>query len=119
MPRTNHQHTEIVMKSRLALTEIESTHHWVLPVVTDIRRQAKQAEEEGSRAILTLLSSNPNQCEGYRAADNAAQRAARRQPREMRSASLSYVKKPVSERWKPVIRINKHIKEGKMRVVVR
>jgi hypothetical protein len=53
MSRTNHQHTEIVMKSRLALTEIESTHHWVLPVVTDVRRQAKQAEEEGSRAILT------------------------------------------------------------------
>jgi hypothetical protein len=53
MSRTNHQHTEIVMKSRLALTKIESTHHWVLPIVTDIRRQAKQAEEEGSRAILT------------------------------------------------------------------
>jgi hypothetical protein len=62
--------------------EMQSTRHWVLPIITDIKRQVKRVEEEGGRAVLTWLSSG-NNCEAYKAASAAAQRAARQQPKAM------------------------------------
>jgi ribonuclease HI len=108
LSRTNHQRAEIVTDSRLALTELQSTRNWVLPIVKDIKRKAKQVEEEGGRVVLTWLSSGSN-CEGYDVANAAAQRAARQQPKAMRSASLSFMKHAVKEKWKPTTRPNKHI----------
>jgi hypothetical protein len=80
--RTNYQRTEIVTDSRLALTELQSTRNWVLPIVKDIKRKAERVEEEGSRVVLTWLSSS-NNYEGYKVANAAAQRAARQQPKAM------------------------------------
>jgi hypothetical protein len=90
----------------------------VLPIITDIKGQAKRVEEEGGRVVLTWLSSG-NNCEAYKAASAAAQRAARQQPKEMRSASLSFVKQGVKKKWKPTISLNKHIKDAKKSVAAR
>jgi hypothetical protein len=69
--RTSHQRAEIVTNSRLALTELQITRNWVLPIIKDIKRKAKQVEEEGGRVVLTWLPSSSN-CEGYEAANAAA-----------------------------------------------
>jgi hypothetical protein len=60
-----------------------------------------------------------NNHEGYKAASATAQGAARQQPKEMRSASLSFVKRAIKERWKPATRLNKHIKDAKKSVAAR
>jgi hypothetical protein len=90
----------------------------VLPIITEIKRQAKRVEEEGGRVVLTWLSSGSN-CEGYEVANAAAQRAAIKQPKAMRSASLSFVKHAVKEKWKPTTRPNKHIQNARKSVAAR
>jgi ABC-type dipeptide/oligopeptide/nickel transport system ATPase component len=65
--------------------------------------------------ILTWLPDN-NTHEGYKVANNAAERAARQQLREMRSVSLSYVKQAIKKKWTPTIKINKHIRDAKKSV---
>jgi len=116
--RTNHQRAEIVTDSRLALTELQITSNWALPIIKDIKRKAKQVEEESGRVVLTWLSSGSD-CEGYKAANAAAQRAARQQPKAMRSASLSFVKQAVREKLKSTIRPNKHIQNARKSVAAR
>jgi ribonuclease HI len=118
LSRTNHQRAEIVTDSRLALTELQSTRNWVLPIVKDIKRKAERVEEEGGRVVLTWLSSG-NNCEGYEVANAAAQRAARQQPRAMRSASLSFVKHAVKEKWKTTTKLNKYIQNARKSVAAR
>jgi hypothetical protein len=86
LSRTNQQRAEIVTTSRLALVEVQNARQWVLPTITDIRTQTQRVEKEGGRVVLTWLSSD-NDCEGYEVADDAAERVARQQPKEMRSAS--------------------------------
>lgn len=49
----------------------------------------------------------------------AVQRAARQQPKEVRTASLSCVKQAVRERWKPTARANKHINDARKLVAAR
>jgi ribosomal protein L30/L7E len=90
----------------------------VLPIVKDIKRKAERVEEEGGRVVLTWLSSG-NNCEGYEIANAAAQRAARQQPKAMQSASLSFVKHAVKEKWKPTTRPNKHIQNARKSVAAR
>jgi hypothetical protein len=115
---SNQQRAEIVTNSRLALTELQSTRNWVLPIITEIKRQAKRVEEEGGRVSLTWLPSS-SKCEGYKAANAAAQRAARQQPKVMRSASLSFVKLTVKEKWKTTTKLNKHIQDARKSVAAR
>ena len=118
LSRTNQQRAEIMTRSKLALIEVQSTRQWALPITTKIKEQTKRIEEEGGRVILTWLSDN-NTREGYKVADNAAERAARQQLREMRSASLSYIKQAIKKRWTPTIKINKHIRDAKKLVAAR
>jgi hypothetical protein len=68
--------------------------------------------------VLTWLSDDGNG-EGYRTAKATAQRAAKQQPKEMRSASLSYVKQAAKEAWKPTTEFNKHIADEKKFVSAR
>jgi hypothetical protein len=75
-------------------------------------------DEQGGRVVLTWLLGESD-CEGYKVANNAAEQAARQQPREMRSASLSYVKHAMKEKWKPVTKINKQIDNAKKSVAAR
>lgn len=68
--------------------------------------------------VLTWLSSD-NACEGYEVADKAAERVARQQPKDMRSATMSYVKQAIKERWKARRKINKHVENAKKSVAAR
>lgn len=76
------------------------------------QRLAKRVEEAGGTLALTWLSGSVSS-NGYKVASVAAQRAARQSPKVMRSASLSYVKQAVKERWKPKTRLNKHVKDAR------
>jgi hypothetical protein len=82
---------EIVTESRAGLVAIERGGQWALPIVTSIKRQAQRVEDAGGRVALTWLPYDED-VEGYDIANAAAQRAAKQQPKEMRSASLSYMK---------------------------
>jgi hypothetical protein len=97
---------------------VESSKHWVLPVVTSIKRQAQSIEDAGGRVVLTWLP-NGKDVEGYEIANAAAQKAARQQPKEMRSASLSYVKQAIKEKWEPATKTNKNIADTKKSVAAR
>jgi hypothetical protein len=80
----------------------------VLPITKDIKRKAKQFEEEGGRVVLRWLLSSSN-CEGCEIAKAIAHRVARQQPKVMRSASLSFVKHIVREKWKQTKKLDKYI----------
>lgn len=118
LSRTGHQRAEIVTRSRLALTKVQGTDQWVLPIVTDIKRHTRRVEEEGGRVVLTWLLGDSN-CEGYKVATHAAERAAKQRPKEFRSASLSYVKQAVREKWRPMTKINKDIENVKKSAAAR
>ena len=60
---------------------------------------------------------NDEEVEGYDIANAAAQRAAKQQPKEIRSASLSYMKQAIEAKWKPKAKINKDIANAKKSVV--
>jgi len=68
--------------------------------------------------VLTWLP-NDEEVEGYDIASAAAQRAAKQQPKQMRSASLSYVKRAMETRWRPTAKINKDIANAKKSVAAR
>jgi hypothetical protein len=118
LSRTNQRRAEIVTTSRPALMEVQSVRRWMLPITADIRRQTQRVEEEGGRVVLTWLSSD-NACEGYEVADSAAERMARQQPKDMRSASRSYVKQAIKEKWKARRKINKHVENARKSVAAR
>ena len=118
LSRTNHSFAEIVTGSRTGLPAVESSKHWVLPVIASIKRQAQSIEAAGGRVVSTWFP-NGKDVEGYRIADAAAQRAAKHPSKDMRSASLSYVKQAIKERWKPKARTNKPIADVKKSVTAR
>jgi hypothetical protein len=104
---------EIVTGSRTRLDAIGGRGQWTLPIVENIKRQAQHVEDAGGRVTLTWLS-NDEDVEGYDIANTAAQRAAKQQPKEMRSATMSYVKQPVEARWKPRAKVNDNVANTKM-----
>jgi hypothetical protein len=112
LSRTTHRKAEIVTKSKSTLTAIQSQSRWEVRTITDAKRLAKRVEEAGGTLAMTWLPSSVSS-NGYTAASVAAQRAARQSPKAMRSASLSYVKQAVKERWKPTMRLNKHVKDAR------
>lgn len=118
LSRTDHRCAEVVTESRLALTAIQEPKQWLPPIITDIKRQVLRIEDEGGLVVLTWLPRG-NDNEGYEKAGIAAQRAARQQSKDMRSASLSFVKQAVKEKWKPKTRLNKHIKDARKSVAAR
>lgn len=118
LSRTDDCRAEIATESRAGLTATRSSEQWVLPVVTGIKRHAHGIEEAGGRVALTWLREGED-VEGYKIARATAQRAAKQQPKVMRSASLSYVKQAIKERWKPATKINRNIKDARKSVAAR
>lgn len=116
--RADHYSAEIVTESRLALAAFEKDGDWTLPVVTDIREHTSRVEDAGGRVTLACLP-NRDHYEGYKFADAAAQRAAKQQPKEVRSASLSYVKQAVKGRWKLRTKPNKYIEDSRKSIAAR
>jgi hypothetical protein len=87
-------------------------------VITSIASHTRRIEDEGARVVLTWLADDRDKG-GYKTAGAAAQRAGKQLPREMRSASLSYVKQAVKERWKTTRATNKHIENAKKSAAAR
>jgi hypothetical protein len=112
LSRTTHRKAEIVMKSKLTLTAMQSQSRWEVRTITEAKRLAKRVEEAGGTLAMTWLPSSVSS-NGYKVASVAAQRAAKQSPKAIRSASLSYVKQAVKERWKPTTRLNKHVKDAR------
>jgi hypothetical protein len=118
LSRTEHRRAEIVTRSRLVLTKIQDPHPWARQTIIDIRRRAKRVEEEGGLVTLTLLSSSASS-NGCKIASTLAQRAAKQPPKAMRSASLSYLKQAIREKWKPMATLDKHVKDARKSVASR
>ena len=118
LSKADHSTAEIATESLIGLVAIGDREQWTLPIVTSIKRQAQRAEEAGGRVVLTWLS-NDEEVEGYDIANAAAQRAANQQPKEMRSASLSYVKQAIEARWRPRAKIDKDIANATKSVAAR
>lgn len=110
--RTSRGSAEIVTKSKPALTAIHNQNSWEARTITEVKRLTRRVEETGGTLALTWLSSSSGS-HGYKVASVAAQQAASRSPKTMRSASLSYVEQAVEERWKPTMRLNKHVKDAR------
>jgi hypothetical protein len=67
---------------------------------------------------LTWLSSSASS-NGSKTASTVAQRAAKQPPKAMKSASLSYVKQAIREKWKPMATLDKHVKDARKFVASR
>ena len=67
---------------------------------------------------MTWLSSSASS-NVSKAASTVAQRAAKQPPKAMRSASLSYVKQAIREKWKPMAALDKHVKDARKSVASR
>ena len=83
-----------------------------------IKRQAQRVEHAGGRVVLAWLQHDEDG-EGYAVVSAKAQRAARKQPKEMRSASLSYVRQAIDARWRPRAKVDKNIAKAKKSVAAR
>jgi hypothetical protein len=118
LSRTEHRRVEIVTRSRPALIEIQNTHPWARQTIVDARRRAKQVDEAGGIVTLTWLTSSASS-NGSKVASTVAQWAAKQPPKAMRSASISYVKQAVREKWKPMATLNKNIKDARRSVASR
>jgi hypothetical protein len=116
--KTDHRRAEVVTKSRLALKELQNTRSWVLRTIADARRHAERVREEGGAVAITWLPSGTSS-NGGKIASLSAQRAAKQPSKAMRSASLSHVKHAVRNKWKPVTKLNRHIKDARKSVVAR
>lgn len=57
--------------------------------------------------------------EGHKTAVSAARRAAKQRPKALRSASVSYLKQGVKEKWRQTSKIHQHIKDARKSVASR
>lgn len=118
LSKTDHKRAEVVTKSRLAVEELENRRPWVSKPIADARRHAERIKQEGGAVAITWLPSS-TRSNGGKKASLLAQRAAKQPAKAMRSASLSYVKQAVREKWKPVTKLNRHIKDARKSVAAR
>ena len=115
---TDHKRAEVVTRSRLAVEELQNTRPWTLRTIADVRRHAERIKGAGGAVAITWRPSNTSS-NGGKKASLSAQRAAKQPAKAMRSASLSYVKQAARERWKPVTKLNRHIKDARKSVAAR
>jgi hypothetical protein len=116
--RMGYQRVEIVSDSQQALTSIEKARHWSTPIIKNIYHQIGELQAQGSTLRLSWIPAHTG-IKGNEVADAIAKQAARQQPREMRSASISYVLKCIKSKWQRLKKLNKHIGNGKKAVTAR
>ena len=105
-------------ESRAGLVGIGDKGHWNLPIITSIKRQAKRVEHAGGQVVPTWLPYDED-VEGYAIRSAVAQRTAKQQPKEMRSASLSYGRQAIDARGKPRSKVDKDIAKAEKSVAAR
>lgn len=116
--KTGKQNAEIVTTSQKAVAAVTRSGQWVTPLIKQIADQAKKLRTQGHS--LALLSQPVDKAtEGTRLAEIAAQRAAQQQPRQMRSASLSYARQCVEPQGRQSPKLNKHISDAKKAAAAR
>lgn len=116
--KTNHRRAEVVTKSRLAVEELQNTRPRSLRTIADARRHAERNKREGTEVAITWLPSSTSS-NGGKKASISVQRAAKQPAKAIQSALLSYVKQAVREKWKPVTKLNRHIKDARKSVATR
>lgn len=109
---------EILSESRQALSAIGKASYWTTPLIRDIKHQIRIIQERGDQVMLSQLPTDDSveRMESVRA---AARLAATRQPKALRSASLSYVTQSNKARCKRASKISKIISDGKKSVTAR
>jgi len=101
------QHVDIVSVSQEAIAAIDGATLRIPPLVGDIVSQSKQMRSKGCTSKLVQVLEEED-IEGLSAARNATTRAVRRQPRQLRSTSLTYMQQSVRETKPTVAKINKY-----------
>jgi len=115
---TGKQNAEIVTTSRDAVIAVTRPSRWVPPLVKQVANQTKQLKAQGHNLTLSPITVDA-ETEGMRTADAVARRAARQQPRHVRSASLSYVQQCVKVCGRLSPKLNKHINDANKAVATR
>lgn len=109
---------DIVSVSRGALAAISGATLWVSSLVGDTVSQAKQMRSKGCTLRMVQVPEDED-TEGMNAARIATIKAARRQPRQLRSASLSYVQQSVRGTKPTVAKMNKYLGDSKKSTTAR
>jgi hypothetical protein len=109
---------DIVSASRGALAATSGATLWISPLVGDTLSQTMQMQSKGCTSRLVQVPDDED-IEGVSAARIAATQAARRQPRQLRSASLSYVQQSVRGTKPTVARINKYLGDSRKSATAR
>lgn len=115
---TGKQNAEIVTTSRDAVIAVTRLSRWVPPLVKQVANQTKQLKAQGHNLTLSPITVDA-ETEGMRIADSGARRAARQQPRHVRSASLSYVQQCVKVCGRLSPKLNKRISDANKAVATR
>jgi hypothetical protein len=99
---------DILSASQGALAAVFWATPWKSPLVRDTITKSEQLRNHGCTLKL-VQAPDDEETEGMNAVRTIATRAARRQPRQLRSASLSYVQQRVRETKPTVAKINKYL----------
>jgi hypothetical protein len=109
---------DILSASRGALAAISRATLWKSPLVGDTITQSEQLRNQGYTLRL-VQTPDDGETEGMNATRTTATWAARRQPRHLRSASLSYVQQSVRETKPTVAKINKYLGDSRKTTTAR
>lgn len=112
------RHVEILSASPGALATISRSTAWAPPLVGDIRARSEQLRNQGC-TLNMIQTPGDKEAEAMGAACNTAMQAARRQPRQLRSASLSYVHQSVRETKPALAKMNKYLGDSKKSTTAR
>jgi hypothetical protein len=99
---------DILSASQGALAAVFWATPWKSPLVRDTITKSEQLRNHGCTLKL-VQAPDDEETEGMNAVRTIATRAARRQPRQLRSASLSYAQQRVRETKPTVAKINKYL----------
>ncbi|KAI7710683.1 hypothetical protein KC353_g9519, partial [Hortaea werneckii] len=116
--KTGKRNAEIVTNSREAVIAVTRLTRWMPSLVKQILSQIKQLKARGYGLTLSSISVDA-EAEGASIAEALASRAARQQPRHMRSASISYAQQCVKVSGKQSPKLNKHIRDANKAVATR
>jgi hypothetical protein len=109
---------DIVSASRGALAAISGANYQISPLVGNNVAQVKQLRSQGY-TLRMVQAPEDGSTEGMTAAHASANQAARRQPQQLRSASLSYVQQSVRETKPTVAKMNKYLGDSRKSVTAR
>lgn len=109
---------DIVSASRVALATLSGANYQMSPLVGDTIAQSKQLRNQGY-TLRMVQAPEDESIEGLNTARVSANQAARRQPSQLRSASLSYVQQSVRETKPTLAKMNKYLGDSRKSATAR